>query len=309
MGPFAQTLAGCLHLTGAFLSPFTHVGLEPVIIHTRREEPTGQLVTDIEAFREQIQLLGAHQIVCLFSCTSCFAPRATDKVVELAALAAQFDIPHLINNAYGLTSSYSVHQIERACRTGRVDLYVQSTDKNFMVPVGGAIVASPSPSMIADLAKMYPGRGSSSQSLDLLITLLAMGRKGYQELLDERKASFTYLKDRLKEFCATKEKLSIIDTKDNRISIAVALLVSDEEDKVVTAVGSKLFKRHVMGVRAIPSRTTTAAEVEGISFASWGNHTNEAMPAYLTVAAAIGMKRREVDLFLDKLESVLKGVL
>lgn len=292
----------------SFLSFPAHLfakGLEPVVIHTKREAATGQLVTDVDAFRERISSIGAEQIVCIFSCTSCFAPRATDNVIQLAALAATSDIPHLINNAYGLTSSYCVHQIERACRTGRVDMYVQSTDKNFMVPVGGAIVASPTASVISELAKMYPGRGSSSQTLDLLMTLLAMGRKGYLGLREERKSNFEYLKDRLKTFSESRSKVTVIESKDNRISIALALDIA--ADDVVTAIGAKLFKRHVMGVRAVPRRTRVT--VEGVTFESWGNHTDDpSMPAYLTVAAAIGMKREEVDLFLDKLKEVLKEV-
>lgn len=275
-------------------------GLEPVIIHTKRDE-SGQLVTDVDEFRKQIQSIGALQIVCIFSCTSCFAPRATDKVVSLAKLAASFDIPHLINNAYGLTSSFAVHQIEQACRKGgRVDLYVQSTDKNFLVPVGGAIVASPTASMISGLAKMYPGRGCSSQSLDLLITLLAMGSTGYRKLTEERKSNFEYLKERLNGVCQQRSQLSVIPSKDNRISISVAIELPDEK---VTAIGSKLFTRHVMGARAVPRQCL--AEVEGIKFESWGNHSNDLMPAYLTVAAAIGMKREEVDQFIEKLEGVL----
>ena len=41
-------------------------------------------------------------------------------------------------------------QITSAWRKGRVDAVVQSTDKNFMVPVGGAIVAAgkPDPSLV-----------------------------------------------------------------------------------------------------------------------------------------------------------------
>lgn len=274
-------------------------GLEPVIIHTKRDE-SGQLVTDVDEFRAQIQSIGAQQIVCLFSCTSCFAPRATDKVVLLAALAATFDIPHLVNNAYGLTSSWTVHQVEEACRRGRVDLFVQSTDKNFMVPVGGAIVASPTASIISGFAKMYPGRGSSSQSLDLLITLLAMGSQGYRKLTEERKSNFEYLKERLNGLCQRKSQLSVIPSKDNRISLAVAIDLPDDK---VTAIGSKLFTRHVMGARAVPRQTVV--QVEGINFESWGNHSNDLMPAYLTVAAAIGMKREEVDKFIEKLEGVL----
>lgn len=238
--------------------------------------------------------------MCLFSCTSCFAPRAADNAVALAELAAEFDIPHLINNAYGITSSYSVHLVEQACRRGRVDLYVQSTDKNFMVPVGGAIVASPKAAVVADLAQMYPGRASSSQSLDLLMTLLEMGSKGYRQLMDERKSNWEYLKEQLRALGERKPQLSVIESKGNKISFAIALDLPDDQ---VTAIGSKLFTRHVMGARVVARRT--AAVVEGISFESWGNHTDEPMPAYLTVAAAIGMKREEVDLFIEKLEGVL----
>jgi O-phospho-L-seryl-tRNASec:L-selenocysteinyl-tRNA synthase len=34
-------------------------------------------------------------------------------------------------------------QVTTAWRKGRVDAVVQSTDKNFMVPVGGAVIAAP----------------------------------------------------------------------------------------------------------------------------------------------------------------------
>ena len=70
---------------------------------------------------------------------------------------------------------------------GRVDLYVQSLDKNFMVPVGGSIVAGFSKEIISRLSQSYPGRGSSAPILDLFITLLSMGREGFFQLLEERK--------------------------------------------------------------------------------------------------------------------------
>jgi len=40
---------------------------------------------------------------------------------------------------------------------GRVDAFVQSTDKNFMVPVGGSIVASAEKKFVQELSKLYPG--------------------------------------------------------------------------------------------------------------------------------------------------------
>ena len=40
---------------------------------------------------------------------------------------------------------------------GRVDAFVQSTDKNFMVPVGGAIVAGFDKKLIDSISQTYPG--------------------------------------------------------------------------------------------------------------------------------------------------------
>lgn len=46
-----------------------------------------------------------------------------------------------------------------AARKGRVDAVVQSTDKNFLVPVGGALVAAFTPGGLpARMARLYPGR-------------------------------------------------------------------------------------------------------------------------------------------------------
>lgn len=45
------------------------------------------------------------------------------------------NIPHLVNNAYGVTSIKCMRVLNEAMRRGRVDMFVQSTDKNFLVPV------------------------------------------------------------------------------------------------------------------------------------------------------------------------------
>ena len=42
-------------------------------------------------------------------------------------------------------------------RKGRVDLFVQSTDKNLMVPVGGAIIAGFDKKIVEKVGKTYPG--------------------------------------------------------------------------------------------------------------------------------------------------------
>jgi O-phospho-L-seryl-tRNASec:L-selenocysteinyl-tRNA synthase len=43
-----------------------------------------------------------------------------------------------------------------------VDVVIQSTDKNFLVPVGGAIIASGDHDVIRRICKSYPGRANSS---------------------------------------------------------------------------------------------------------------------------------------------------
>lgn len=47
--------------------------------------------------------------------------------------------------------------LPQAARIGRVDAFVQSTDKNFMVPVGGAVVAGFDEKFIDTVSKTYPG--------------------------------------------------------------------------------------------------------------------------------------------------------
>lgn len=38
-----------------------------------------------------------------------------------------------------------------------MDAFIQSTDKNFMVPVGGAVVAGFDAQFIENISKKYPG--------------------------------------------------------------------------------------------------------------------------------------------------------
>ena len=95
-------------------------GFEPVIIENTFEGGNGdELRTDVNAIRDVIRRVGAESVCCVMTTTSCFAPRAPDKLEEVAMLCAEFEIPHLVNNAYGLQSSKCMHLIEQAQRVGR----------------------------------------------------------------------------------------------------------------------------------------------------------------------------------------------
>ena len=47
--------------------------------------------------------------------------------------------------------------VVQAARVGRVDAFVQSTDKNFMVPVGGSVIAGFDKAFVELIGKTYPG--------------------------------------------------------------------------------------------------------------------------------------------------------
>ncbi|KAJ7327002.1 hypothetical protein JRQ81_016761 [Phrynocephalus forsythii] len=226
------------------------------------------------------------------------------RLEELAEICAKHDIPHIVNNAYGVQSSKCMHLIQQGARRGRIDAFVQSLDKNFMVPVGGAVIAGFNGSFIQDISKMYPGRASASPSLDVLITLLTLGTKGYQQLLKERKEMFSYLSSEMKKLAeAYNERL--LDTPHNPISLAMSLKELDEQcDAAVTQLGSMLFTRQVSGARVVSLGTVQT--VSGYSFKGFMSHTNKYHFAYLNAASAIGMKKEDVDVFLKRLDKCLK---
>jgi O-phospho-L-seryl-tRNASec:L-selenocysteinyl-tRNA synthase len=233
-------------------------------------------------------------VLCVLSTTSCFAPRSPDDVEKIAAICKSYNIPHVINNAYGLQCSKITHKIREAVRTGRVDFVVQSTDKNFMVPVGGAIIASPDTEMLAKISELYPGRASISPVLDLFITFLAMGEEGYMALLRKRKEMVPGFKARLSAL-AEKYGERVLEVRGNTISFA--LTCGNPE------IGSKLFLRRVSGCRWVGN---SGKEVCGLRFQSYGSSYEGYPQAYLTAACAVGLTAEEVDLFIERLEKLLK---
>lgn len=199
-----------------------------------------------------------------------------------------------------------MHLIEEASRAGRVDAFVQSADKNFLVPVGGSIIAGFDVNFVAHIASTYPGRGSAVPSLDLLITLLHLGVSGYKRLLAERKECFAFLKESLTEL-AVHFGEHVIHTKDNTVSIALTL------DKLRnggrgTEVGSMLFLRGVSGARVVTSEGDVKT-VNSHEFVNWGSHSNCYPHSYLTAAAAVGVTRRDIEVFITKLKAVLSSLL
>jgi len=291
-------------------------GLEPVVVELKRDGDS--LCTDVEAFERAIMEKGPDQILALFCTTSTFAPRVPDDVEAVSLLAKKYGLPFVVNNAYGLQCSKIMHSLEMAARKGRLDAVVQSTDKNFMVPVGGAILAAGSADRVGLLDKVsqcYPGRASGSAVLDLFITFLSMGSSGLSSLWKERKTLFEWFVGELKAVVA-KHGLDVLGTqRGNKISVCVdlsALLSSASEGgtarisdvKELNALGAQLFNHRVSGPRVVAC-PAGSKKIDAYSFSNYGAHSDGYEKPYLATAAAMGATREELELFLTRLDEAL----
>ncbi|XP_017781064.1 PREDICTED: O-phosphoseryl-tRNA(Sec) selenium transferase isoform X2 [Nicrophorus vespilloides] len=272
-------------------------GCRAIVVDTKRNGD--QLETDVEGILKKIKEVGANKVLCVMTTTACFAPRACDNIEEVAKLCKQFDVPHLINNAYGLQDKSVMCRIQKAQRVGRVDLLVQSTDKNLMVPVGGAIIASFDEDLLQTVSKCYPGRASGSPIMDVFITLLHLGKSGYLKLVEERVEKFKLLSEKLREIAAgIGERL--LESPQNPISMAMSMskLPADE----LRSYGAKLYIRSVSGTRVIDLMEHKI--ICGQEFKSWGSSTNDYDVPYMTAAAAIGVTDDDIDLFMKRMKKI-----
>lgn len=94
------------------------------------------------------------------------------------------------------------------------------------------------------------GRGAITPTLDVFMTLLSLGRKGYGKLVKERKEHFQCLLDKLKDFVNDYNCGTVIRTKGNPISIAISFNQISHEN-IAKELGARLFTRGVTGARAI----------------------------------------------------------
>uniref|UniRef100_A0A3Q0KRT8 O-phosphoseryl-tRNA(Sec) selenium transferase n=1 Tax=Schistosoma mansoni TaxID=6183 RepID=A0A3Q0KRT8_SCHMA len=280
-------------------------------------------------------------IVCIFTTTNCFAPRVPDKLHAITKLCIKYGVSHLINNAYGVQSPRCMRTIESAGKliiehnlnqsnsnNQPIDLlYVQSTDKNLMVPVGGAVIAGFCNDLVDFVAKLYPGRASGSPTLDTFATLLYLGNKGWNDLIQRQSICFKRLHDGLKQL-SEKFNLRLLDTTSNPISLALSLenllpktmtiqniernkIVKDDQRKEIfhhlTQIGANLFTQGCSGVRVIlPATMTNSTKLDVYEFDGFNSHSSISNIPYINAASSIGQKQYEIDIFLKKLDKVIQ---
>jgi O-phospho-L-seryl-tRNASec:L-selenocysteinyl-tRNA synthase len=180
---------------------------------------------------------------------------------------------------------------------------IQSTDKNFLVPIGGAIVVSTNKTFLRILSESYPGRASLAPILDLFLTLLSMGEQGYSNLLNERQRILPLFYQGL-SIIARKFDLDILNSAKNSISFAVKIDKCPSRNDSLTFLGSMLFLRNVSGCRVVSVRDSHVTCISGYDFVNWGSHLSCYPNSYFTAACAIGVRENEILEFLERLSKV-----
>lgn len=229
------------------------------------------------------------QCCAILSTTTFFPPREQDSIKEIARIASEKNIFHVINNAYGVQSREIMREINLAMNAGRVDAVIQSTDKNFLTPVGGAIVASPDEKFVEKVASHYAGRASSAPIYQFLAAILSLGIDKYEKLRDIQQLNKKLLQKLLAEMADSLGE-RLLNTNN---PIASAMTISRVDPSVL---GGILYSLRLSGPRVVPA-------------GNWGSCCNNYPCQYVVMNAAIGSQENDITLAVEKLRQGINQTL
>ena len=229
----------------------------------------------------------------VISFTSFFPPRENDDLKEISKIAKKNDLVHIIINAYGIQSLEWMRLIRSAMDAGRVDAVIQSTDKNILTPVGGAILASNNEQIIEQISKTYAGRASASPIVDFIISILALGVEGYQNLIKEQQENRVLLEDKLKNL-ASKINERVLEVFN---PVAVAMSLTSLKEEHLFELGGALYNLRVTGPRVYnPSKKV------------FGTCCKYYKTPYIVMNAAIGATREDIITAVNRFEKAYRQI-
>lgn len=227
------------------------------------------------------QALSKNPDAAVLATTTFFPPRESDPVKAIAKMCHEHDIPLVVNNAYGVQSASIMSSLSSAIDAGRVDVIIQSGDKNFLTPVGSAIAVSPDEETMKSISETYAGRASAAPVVQTFAALLAHGLNGYEALRARQVESKKILEKRMKEIASDlKQRILAVD---NEIAVAMTL---DEID--ASELGGRLYNRRVTGPRAIEA-------------GGYGSCIDGYPHPYIVMNAAIGATKNDIESATTKL--------
>ena len=237
------------------------------------------VVVDVEDLKNQVN----NKTAAIMSTTAFFPPRAPDNIKEIAKLCADLDLPHVINNSYGIQNEFYLKRLRGAMDAGRIDYIVQSTDKNFLTPVGGAVIASSSKDNIKNASETYAGRASAQPLVQFMAATLRMGLSGYKSLMNSQVENYMFLKTQMEEFASKiGQRLLAVE---NPIAIAMTL------KGIPKKIGGMLYNLRVTGPRVV---------LPG----DYGSCMDNYPVPYITLNAGIGARRKDFKMLIEKLHRV-----
>lgn len=89
-------------------------GFEPIIVDAVLNGD--ELVTNVKKVEAFLKQTDPELIACVMTTTSCFAPRACDDVESVAVLCKNYQVAHVVNNAYGVQNTKCMHIIQQASK-------------------------------------------------------------------------------------------------------------------------------------------------------------------------------------------------
>jgi len=229
----------------------------------------------------------------VISTTTFFPPREHDDIKEISKFAYKNNLIHIVINAYGVQSPEWMKLIRSAIDAGRVDAIIQSTDKNFLTPVGGALIASPRIENITKISQTYAGRASASPVVDFLISMLSLGISGYQKLIEEQQYNRLVLENKLKEV-AKKINERILDVFN---PVAVAMSLNNLKEDQYYALGGALYNLRVTGPRVYNPKEK-----------AFGTCCNNYQTPYIVMNAAIGANENDIISAVERFEKAYNQI-
>jgi O-phospho-L-seryl-tRNASec:L-selenocysteinyl-tRNA synthase len=223
----------------------------------------------------------------ILSFTSFFPPREHDDLKSISKFAKERNLVHIIINAYGVQSPEWMKLIRSAIDAGRVDVIIQSTDKNFLTPVGGALIASPKEEIIEKISRTYPGRASATPIVNFLISMLTLGKNGYQTLIEKQQKNRILLENKLNDF-AKKIGERVMEINN---PVAVAMTLKNLDENKLTALGGALYNLRVTGPRVYNPQSK-----------NFGTCCKNYKTPYIVMNAAIGANKNDIILAVERLE-------
>ncbi|MGY5856169.1 MAG: O-phosphoseryl-tRNA(Sec) selenium transferase [Candidatus Thorarchaeota archaeon] len=252
-------------------------GLETIDVPTIIEGDAVQV--DLGVLEKHIKTTEASAILAT---TTFFPPRESDPVKDIAKLCTEHDVPLVINNAYGVQSERTMSEIRSAADAGRVDAVVQSSDKNFLSPVGASIIVSPSKEFIEQVTDTYAGRASAAPVVQTFAALLALGLNNYKDLQSQQLENKELLQAKLSKL-ADKLGQRVLSVW-NPVACAITMDGLD-----VKEIGARLYNARVTGPRAVEK-------------GEYGSSSDNYPHSYIVMNAAIGASKNDVEAATTKLD-------